>query len=636
MNAPNEFSKEQQAYFQGLMLGVDVARKVKNLPVLSGSATQGTTFQIGGKASTVSKDTNASLATASPATWLPKIHADAQDRFVEAGKTLVAEEKAKREKNGLEMWAEIGDRAAKNEFPKGTDVFLTKYHGLFFVAPAQNSFMCRMRLPGGVINSHQFRGLADVAEKYAGGYADITTRANLQLREIAANNALNVLMGLRDLGIVTQGSGADNIRNVTASTLSGIDPTELIETLPFARELHYHIMHRPELYGLPRKFNIAYDGSGRVTSLAETNDISFHAVTVSEQASSEQLPSGIYFLLGLGGITGHGDFARSTGVLVKPNESLSVCDAILRVFIKHGDRTDRKKARLKYVLDAMGFDKFLSEVEKELAEIKPGTSLRRVAADQFVQPQNVDRWAHVDVHPQKQSGLYYVGVVLPVGRVTSDQLRGLAKFADTHGTGEIRLTVWQNLIIPHIQESNLSSVCQSIIDLGLDFEASTFRAGLVACTGSAGCKFAGADTKANAMELAAILESQFHIDSPINIHVTGCHHSCAQHAIGDIGLIATKVEVPSSDVDAEDGETEMVDGYDILVGGRTGGEPMIGTKVFEKIRWSECPSRIAKIIDAYLNNRKQGDCFDEFSKDFDWQGWGSLALNDNALAHDKD
>ncbi len=626
MNAPNEFSREQQAYFQGLLLGTDVARKVKNLPVLSGSASQGVNFQLGGIASSVMPSAGGATA-ASKTTWLPKIHADAQDQFEAAGKTLVAEEKAKREKNGLDMWSEIGERAAKGEFPKGTDIFLTKYHGLFFVAPAQNSFMCRMRLPGGIIQSHQFRGLADIADNFAGGYADITTRANLQLREISASNALNVLMGLRDLGIVTQGSGADNIRNVTASTLSGIDSTELIETIPLARDLHYHILHRPEFYGLPRKFNIAYDGSGRMTSLAETNDISFHAVSVSEEQGNVQLPSGVYFLLGLGGITGHGDFARSTGVLVRPSDTLAVCDAVLRTFIKHGDRTDRKKARLKYVLDAFGFDKFLSEMEKELTDRKQENILKKVSKEQFTQPQNIDRWAHVGVHRQKQERLCYTGVVLPVGRMTSLQLRGLAEIADTYGTGEIRLTVWQNLLIPHIEESNLPDVCQAIGDLGLTVEASTFRAGLVACTGSAGCKFAGADTKANAMELSAYLESRFEIDSPINIHVTGCHHSCAQHAIGDIGLIATKVEVPSNDVDAEECDTEMVDGYHILLGGTTGEDPRIGSKVFESIAWDECPRVVASVIECYLANRNGSEPFDTFAKTFDWATWAAMNPN---------
>ena len=594
MNKPESFSQEQQAYLQGLLLGNDVARKIRNLPVLSGSgmafpniasgAPNGTTVQIGGHGQASSSH-------------LPAIHLEAQHRLETAGKTLVAEEKAKREKSGLGMWSEIGERAAKGEFPKGTDVFMTKYHGLFYVAPAQNSFMCRMRLPGGVLRSDQLSGLADVADQFAGGYADVTTRANFQLREIQAGDALNVLMGLRDLGIVTQGAGADNIRNVTASTLSGIDKTELIETLPLARELHYHILHKPELYGLPRKFNIAFDGSGRISSLAETNDISWHAVEVHE--SSDGLEAGIYFLLGLGGITGHGDFARPTGVLAKQEECVAISEAILRVFIMHGDRTDRKKARLKYVLDSWGFEKFLTEVETDLKR-----PLRKVSSDRFIQPNNIDRWAHVDVHPQKQPGLNYIGVVLPVGRITSQQCRGLAKIASRFGSGSIRLTVWQNLIIPDIASDDIQAVQQAIEELGLDWRSSIFRAGLVACTGSAGCKFAAADTKKHAMILAEFLEDRFDLDQPINIHFTGCHHSCAQHAIGDIGLIATKVEV---------GE-EMVEGYHVLVGGRTGIDFAIGKGLVESVVSSEVPIVIESILDYYVKNKNEGESFADFSR----------------------
>src|SRR5690606_36382470 len=131
--------------------------------------------------------------------------------------------------------------AAQGKFPSGTDVFLYKYHGLFHVAPAQNAFMTRLRFPGGVVKSYQMRGLADLADRHAGGYSDVTTRANLQLREIPASEAVHIVTGLEELGILNKGSGGDNIRNVTASPTSGLDPQELIETYPLAREMHNYI-----------------------------------------------------------------------------------------------------------------------------------------------------------------------------------------------------------------------------------------------------------------------------------------------------------------------------------------------------------------------------------------------------------
>ncbi|EMI45413.1 NirA family protein [Rhodopirellula sp. SWK7] len=585
------FTNEQKQYLCGFSFGADVARAVSGLPVLSNSAGGGTSLTIGN--GTAAVDGNA----------LPvgpeRIALEAQAATVAAGKKLCKEELAKQAKNPLDMWDEIVGRSDAGEFPKGTDVFLTKFHGLFQVAPAQDSFMMRLRIPGGLSRAWQLTGLADLSDRSAGGYLDVTTRANLQFREITADQAANMLYGIRELDVISLGSGGDNIRNCTASCLSGIDPDELIETIPLAQRMHHYILNHREMYGLPRKFNIAFDGGGRIASLEDTNDIGFKAVRIDASNASDDLPDGVYFQLTLGGITGHQDFARPTGVLLKPDECVPVAGAIVRVFVKNGDRTDRKRARLKYVLDDWGFDRFIAEVEKE-----HGSTLRRVDESLLTIVENEDRMAHVGFHEQKQKGRYYVGVVLPVGRMTSDQARSLAEIADEFGNGEIRWTVWQNLIIPGIRERDLAEVQAAILACGLDYRASSFRAGLVACTGSAGCKFAGADTKANAMALAHALESQFEIDVPINIHLTGCHHSCAQHYIGDIGLIACQVERGD----------DMVDGYHVMVGGGWGERRGIGRSLLQSIAFDELPPLITNLIDGYLAERQVDESFVDFAR----------------------
>lgn len=582
-------SEAQKQYLAGLLMGVDVARAVRGLPVIAGSATpasQGTTFQLGGPSK--------------PGKTAPEPLAyEAQQSVLAAGKKLSNEEKAKLEKNPLDMWDEIAGRSSAGDFPKGTDVFLTKFHGLFYVAPAQDAFMCRLRIPGGELHAYQLEGLADLADRSAGGNLDITTRANLQLREIPANQAMNVLYGIRELGLTSLGAGGDNIRNVTASPLSGIDPQELIETLPIAKQMHYYICQHREMYGLPRKFNIAFDGGGQISALDDTNDIGFHAVRVSKQNETLELPAGIYFQLTLGGITGHRDFANETGICLAPSETLDVAGAIVRVFIKHGDRADRRKARLKYVLDSWGFDKFLAAVEQEL-----GRSLRRINTVQCECSNVEDRLAHVDFHPQKQVAKNYVGVVFPVGRMTSNQARGLARISRRYGSGQLRLTVWQNLLIPNIDDSDRDAVRDALVELGLDFRANAFRAGLVACTGSAGCKFAAADTKRNALEIAHYLESRFELDQPINIHLTGCHHSCAQHYIGDIGLIGTKVEV----------NEQMVDGYDIYLGGGWGARQQIARPICEKIPCQNVPEVLAGILEKFIEQRLGTESFSQFTQ----------------------
>ncbi|MGE5408878.1 MAG: hypothetical protein ACM3NV_09710, partial [Syntrophothermus sp.] len=287
----------------------------------------------------------------------------------------------------------------------------------------------------------------------------------------------------------------------------------------------------------------------------------------------------------LGGITGHKDFARETGVLLRPDECIPVSAAIVRVFIKNGDRADRKKARLKYVLDAWGFAKFLDEVEKEY-----GAPLRWVASDRFDRPDRDDRWAHLGFHPQKQAGRYYVGVVLPVGRLTVEQAHGLAAIAERFGSGTIRLTVWQNLLISDIAGCDIEGVKRAIEALGLDWDATSIRGGLVACTGNTGCRFSASNTKGQAMILARYLEGRVTLDRPINIHRTGCYQSCAQHYIGDIGLEATKVEV---------GE-EMVEGYHLCVGGGWGAEQGIGRRLLDALPFDEIPPIVERLLLHYL------------------------------------
>jgi ferredoxin-nitrite reductase len=523
----------------------------------------------------------------------------AQDRAVAAGGKLVAEETAKRTRHPLDRWDEVVGRAQAGQFPKGVDVLLTKYHGLFHVAPAQNSYMCRLRIPNGILNAWQMRGLADAADSYGGGYADLTTRANLQIREIAAEHGVDLLLAVQDLGLTARGSGADNIRNITGSPTAGIDPQELYDTRPLCRAMHHYILNHREMYGLPRKFNIAFDGGGRVPVLEDTNDIGFVATEVTGGADFEP---GIYFHLQLGGITGHLDFAFGTGILLKPGECVMVAGAVVRAFAIHGDRTNRLKARLKYVIDRMGREAFLKEVEKEY-----GAPLRRAAGADIVPRVLADKHGHIGVHGQKQPGLNYLGLVLPVGRLTSGQMRGLATISERFGSGTLRLTVWQNLLISDVADRDIGVCIAAINALGLGVEASAIRRGLVACTGNAGCKFAASNTKGHALRLADYLEARVAVDTPVNIHLTGCHHSCAQHYVGDIGLLAAKV----------DRGENSVEGYHVYIGGGAAStaEQAMARDYVQSVAFDDLPPLLERLLAAYLVHRRAPDeSFFEFSR----------------------
>lgn len=530
------------------------------------------------------------------------IHWEAQDRAVAGGGKLNDQEKIKREENPFDAYPRLVKQAVANEAPKPADNFRWRYFGLFYVAPTQTSYMCRLRIPNGILKSWQFDGLADVAEKLAGGYAHVTTRANLQIREIAPSNAVAVVEAIQDLGLCSRGSGADNIRNVTGTATAGIDPQELIDTRPYAREWHFHILNDRSLYGLPRKFNVAYDGAGRIPVLEDTNDIAFQAVEVND---GHGIAPGIWFRLALGGITGHKDFARDTGIVVKPHEATEVADRIVRVFIEHGDRTNRNKARLKYVLDAWGFEKFIAAVEEQL-----GRKLVRVPPEAVAPRPAYDRMAHIGVHPQIQKGLNWIGVAFKLGRMTGEQMRGLARLARDFGDGDIRLTVWQNLLLSGIKDADVATVTAAIDALGLATTASSIRAGLVACTGNAGCRFAASNTKKNADEIASFCEEHVAMDAPVNVHLTGCHHSCAQHYIGDIGLIGARVPLPDSE--------DTVEGYHLHVGGGFGPDAAIARELYRDIKAEDAPRVVARVLRAYLAHRASDDeTFVAFAKRHD-------------------
>jgi ferredoxin-nitrite reductase len=494
-----DFSDEQKRYLEGFMSGMQVGRV-------------GRAFAAGGAP--------AANAPSEP-TGPDAAGIKAQDKLTAAGKKLADQEKFKREMHPFDAYDRLKDQARNNAPPTPADNFRWRYYGIFWVAPAQTSYMARLRIPNGILKHWQMSGLADIAESCGGGYTHVTTRANFQIREIEPKNAVALIEGVQDIGLCSRGAGADNIRNVTGTPTAGIDPQELLDTRPYAREWHYHILNDRSLFGLPRKFNVAFDGAGKIAALEETNDIAFTAVEVKDGFGIEP---GVWFKLGLGGITGHKDFAKYSGIVVRPEDATAVADAIVRVFIEHGDRTNRNKARLKYVLDDMGHDGFLKLVEERLK--KP---FARVAAEALLPRPLSDRMAHIGVHKQKQAGLNWVGVALPVGKLTCEQMRGLAKIAQDLGDGDIRLTVWQNLLISGVRDENVALVTAAVETLGLATEVSNVRAGLIACTGNAGCKFAASDTKRHAAAIGDWCDERVNLDTPLNIHLTGCHHSCAQH-----------------------------------------------------------------------------------------------------------
>jgi len=502
-------------------------------------------------------------------------------------KDLIFEERVKRELHPLDAYEQIVENAINNKAPDKEDIFRFKWNGLFFLTPVKDAFMARLRIPGGVVTTFQLRELARVAQELTSGYVQITTRANFQMRLIQPKDAPEFLRRIQSVGLHTRGAGADNIRNLTANPTAGIDPVELIDTLPFCRDLGQIIINDRAFYDLPRKFNIAFDGGGLIGSVEDTNDIGVKAVKLGDE---------IVFRIALGGATGHKAFARDLGVVVPPAEINKVVAAVVRVYIANGNRGDRKKARLKHLLETWTPEKYLAETEKLL-----GKQLRRAPYDVAQM-----RWAsqelphsHIGDFPQKQRGLNYVGATCPVGHITPRQMLRLVELADSYGSGEIRLTVWQNFIVPNVPDAFVPTLKKALEKAGFATKQSHLASGVIACTGNSYCKFAQSNTKGHALELIKWLEKKVELDQPVNIHLTGCPNSCAQHYMGDIGCLGTKVR--------------GADGYHVFVGGGFGRNQAVGRLIFSGVSANELPLTLEKILRAYLKHRQGKETFQQFT-----------------------
>ena len=506
---------------------------------------------------------------------------------------LCKEEIAKYRRHPLDLWDRLEAWTARNEMATGLDQFLLRHLGFFNVEPTSPGYMVRLRLPACQLRGDQMQALAEAAERFGGGYAHVTTRGNLQIREIEPRHVLDVLDALTAAGLSCQGSGADSARNMTASPAAGFDRGELIDLSPFTRRLSNLVLNTRELRALPRKFNISFDNGGAISAVSDSNDIAFQAVEVGAGAAAEP---GVYCRIGLGGISGHGDLTRDTGVVCTPEQTVMAGFAMLRVFVEHADRSNRKKARLKYLLDKRGLDWFIDKTQDKLAELDAGFRLMPLSPAFDLPRPPIDRQGHIGVHPQKQAGLHYLGVALEMGRLSPAQMRLLGDVALAQGGNELRLTVWQNVLIPHLPESALEAVRERVEAAGMATRASAFAAGAVACTGKMGCKLALAYTKENGAELVRYLERRFTLDQPINIHLTGCPNSCAQHYIGDVGLMGTTLA---------DGR----EGYTVVLGGGSDGDKGLARPLCGPVPATQINALVGQLVACYLERRRANESF---------------------------
>jgi ferredoxin-nitrite reductase len=471
-------------------------------------------------------------------------------------------EKFKAEKDGLELINELEQITQTGwEAMDETDRnHRLKWLGLFFRPVTPGKFMLRMRMPNGVITSGQMRVLAEVVQQYGDdGSADITTRQNLQLRGIRLEDIVDIFKRLEKVGLTSIQSGMDNVRNITGSPVAGLEASELIDTRGLVRKVQDMITNggkgNPSFTNLPRKFNIAIGGCRDNSIHAEINDIAFIPAFKDGVTGA---PIGFNVLVGGFFSAKRCAAAEPLNVWADPRDVVAICEAILVVYRDHGLRANRQKSRLMWLIDEWGMEKFRAEVEKQM-----GHALAPAAPKDEIEWEKRD---HIGIHAQKQPGLNYVGLHIPVGRLQAIDMFELSRLAEVYGSGEIRLTVEQNAIIPDVPDSRLEALLAEPLLERFSIDPTPLTRALVSCTGAQFCNFALVETKQRALAIAQQLDQELELAKPIRIHWTGCPNSCGQPQVADIGLMGTKVR--------KDGK--VVEGVDIYMGGKVGKDAVLG------------------------------------------------------------
>jgi ferredoxin-nitrite reductase len=408
---------------------------------------------------------------------------------------------------------------------------------IYHPAIARDGLLTRLRIPGGVLTQVQCQTIAQLLESIGLEYVQVTNRANLQLRSLSQDLDRDLLTKLNACGLAASNTAVDGIRNIMLSPTAGIDARELIDVRPLADAWLAYLNSHPELGILSNKFSVGFDGGGSVGIIDRPNDITLLAIGDRE------------FSLYLG-IGERGEAPLPVGVILRADECLPMLAAIAQSYrqgmeIIGGDA--RRKPRLRDVIARYGLAEFGELVRREFTgsshfifKNQQIDSAKRTLRERDSVRINSD--LHLGIHPQRQSceevleQRYYVGVVLLLGRLTATQISELGSIAARYGSGNIRLTPWQNATIPDVKAIDLQTVQALITDLGLVQTATHPSSLLRACAGAAGCQFSATDTQADAIALSEYLAERFTFDRPLNIHFSGCEKSCAQHDRADITL----------------------------------------------------------------------------------------------------
>jgi sulfite reductase (ferredoxin) len=506
---------------------------------------------------------------------------------------LPAIERIKSRKDGLDVladvyrYAELGFDAIDPD-----DLQLFRWYGLYTQrseesaasgepGPSEDTdgyFMLRVKFPGGAVTADQMRTVGRLSERYGRGMGDITTRQNVQLHWLALADLPIVLDELNAAGLSFTQACGDVWRNIVSCPLAGVDGRELSDASELVEALEAEFVGSREYSNLPRKFKVSVSGCAHHCAQHEINDIGLVAVAKDGTVG--------YDVWVGGGLGSSARMGRRLDVFAAPDEALDVCRAITEIQRDYGNRTKRTRARLKFLVDDWGPDRFRAEVERVLGRSLP-TSLAPAP------PLDPHR-DHLGVQPQVQRGLYAIGGATLRGRFTGDQMVAVADIADRYGSGRLRCTNRQNVLVLDVPDEHVDEAAASLADIGLPTAPSTFRRGVISCTGIQFCKLAIVETKDRAAELIDHLERRVgDIAGRLRINVNGCPNSCAQYQIADIGLQGGIARLPDG---------RKVQGFMVHVGGALGEEAGFGRRVSRPLPADDVRFAVERVVRAYAED----------------------------------
>jgi ferredoxin-nitrite reductase len=462
---------------------------------------------------------------------------------------------------------------------------LLKWLGVFYRKPTPGKFMMRVRMPNGLAWSRQLRTIADLSRRLGNGVIDVTTRQQIQLRGFTLVSLWEIWDKLRGVDLRSLQTGMDNVRNINGCALAGLTPEEAFNASDVVLALDRLLVGaegNPEFTDLPRKFNIVITGCRGNCTHAESQDLALVPAKYHGTFGFNVLAGG---KMGSGGFTP----AKPLDLFVQYDDAPAFAAEVVRIYRDHGPREARARCRMAFLVEERGLAWLRDELRQrcQFLLLPAGRELR-----------SSEHSDHLGVTRQKQPSLRAVGLSLPVGRITPNQLDEVARLADVYGAGDVRLTTSQNIVIACIPAQRLPALLREPLLRELPADASPFHRRLVACTGTDFCSLAQIDTKGYARKTSGELAALMGKDrAPVSIHWSGCPAGCGNHQAADIGLRGMKARIGD----------EVVDAVAIYVGGRTGPETAVGQQVLDVVRCdANLPQVLAGIIQQLDRFREAG------------------------------